>query len=309
MSGESFKFNRSYVMKVEVPPVESVDSYVTLNYPFTLEFSISRNNLSATNTAHFVVYNLNPSTRSKIYKDVWDISNFKAIQLFAGYAYGQNDLLPMVFNGTIKAAYSQRSGSDFRTVIEAFDGLNSFATQQISQTVPSGTTQKQAIEKLVSGVDGVKTLTLSERFTQITQRSASFMGTPQDVLGQASGGSFYMDSGNAYALDLTDVLEGEIRTISVDNGLLGTPRKAETLVEIEMLFEPRIKPSQLIELQSRTEPRFNGLHKVTGIVHRGTISGSVGGDCRTTITLTKMSDYHIVIDKATQEYMAVKNAQ
>ena len=299
------KFNRSYILKVETNYQSGVNEHVDIAYPLTVEFTISRHNCAAANTAQFVVYNLAPSTRNLIYKDLTDIDikYLRAIQFYAGYADQPGDLLPQCFNGTIKQAYSQRSGSDFRTTIEAYDGMTSLGgVYQISRTIPGGTPQTDAIATLATDAGVKGKITLSEKFNTFTKRAASFMGNPLDQMSQASNGGFYIDSGNAYALDVTDVVAGDVQVISEDNGLLGTPKKGEAYVEVDMLFEPRLKPSQLIQLVSATAPRFNGAYKVTGIVHRGTISGSMCGDCRSTVTMLFMRDYSIVYDYATQQY-------
>lgn len=298
----SVKFNRSYILRIQTADNE----YIEIAYPFTLEFNIARNNLAATNTATFSLYNLNSSTRSKIYHDVWDIANMKAIQVFAGYADSPTDLLPRVFNGTIKRAYSQRQGPNFRTQIEAFDGQISLSTKETSITIPSGVSDAQA---LITAAQPLKTtantITVGDSYKDLSQRARSMMGNPLEILNQISGGGAYVDSGNVYVLDQTEVVPGEIRLINKDNGLLETPKKSEMMVEVEMLFEPRLKPSQLIELQSITENRFDGLYKVTGITHRGTISGSIGGECRTSLQLMRIKGYTVVLDQSTSEYRVV----
>ena len=298
------KFKRQYILKVETNFQSGADKYVQIAYPITVEFTISRHNCAAANTAQFVIYNLAPSTRSLIYKDLTDLDSkyLRAIQFYAGYADAPGDLLPQCLNGTIKQAYSQRSGSDFKTTIEAYDGMPSTGIYQVSRTIPAGTPQAEAIATLANDAGVKGKMTISQKFDTISKRAASFMGSPLDQLSQASNGGFYIDSGNAYALDVTDIIPGDIQEISEDNGLLGTPKKGQAYIDIEMLFEPRLKPSQLINLVSATEPRFNGTYKVTGIVHRGTISGATCGDCRTTVTMLFMRGYSIVYDRATQQY-------
>jgi len=293
------KFNRSYILKLETADNE----YLEIAYPFTLEFNVVRNNLAATNTATFNLINLNATTRSKIYHDVWDIKNMKSVQLFAGYAESSTDLLPRIFNGTVKRAYSQRQGPDFRTMIEAFDGQISLGSKETSITIPAGVTSEQALIAAAEPLkNGANTVTVGNNYKDMAQRARSMMGNPLEILNQISGGGAYVDNGSVYVLDQTEVVPGEIRLINKDNGLLGTPKKSEMMVELEMLFEPRLRPSQLIELQSITEDRFDGLYKVTGITHRGTISGAIGGDCRTTLQLMRIKGYEVVMDQSTLEY-------
>jgi hypothetical protein len=306
----TFKSNRSYVLKVEASDAAIGDINVEIANPFTCEFNITRNNLASANTANFTIYNLAPLTRDRIFKDVYDIGNIKAIQFFAGYSERQGTLLPMCFNGNIKRAYSHRVGPDFKTVIEAFDGQQAMANSHVSLTIPAGMTQEQQIQKIAGSMDGFsndpkKKVTTGDKFTDMSKKAAAIMGNPMDLLNQICQGQFYIDSGNAYALGSNEVVAGEIRLISAANGLLATPRKMETLVEIEMLFEPRIKPSQLIELDSMTDRRFNGVYKITGITHSGVISGAVGGEARTRLQMMNLKGYTVIQDKATQQYRAV----
>lgn len=291
------KFNRKFNLKVEISKKE----FIEIETPLTLDFSIVRNNLASANTAHFTIYNLAPETRSQIYKDQYDISTFRAIQLVAGY----DGMMCQVFNGAVKVASSHRQGSDFLTEIEGYDGMMQ-AGANISQTAPAGTSRQEIIKNLAASIPGLQGLVVGDKFTDESKRGVAMMGNPQDMLQQLSNNSFYVDSQKGYALDQTEVVQGDIRLISYENGLLNTPRFQETLVEVEMLFEPRLKPSQLIELKSTTEPRFNGLYKVTGITHSGTISGAIAGDCKTKLIMTQIKNYKVIQDVNTQEFNVVK---
>ena len=107
------KFNRQWQLKLETAEEE----VVTLTSPLTVEFNIVRNTLASANTASFSVKNLSKETRDKIYKDLYDVETFRAIQFLAGY----DDLnpqanFPMLFNGTIKQAYNNRKGGDVELV-------------------------------------------------------------------------------------------------------------------------------------------------------------------------------------------------
>jgi hypothetical protein len=296
------KFNRSFILRSETTVS---NTFIEILPPFTVEFSITRHNLAKSNEATFTIYNLNKDNRAKLVKDAMDYNlaeNRLAIQFFAGYAEKIGDLIPRCFNGTIRRAYSHRQGTEFRTVIEAFDGFPSFNTQMITANINPGETQAAAIAKIAKSLDGVEKVTIGTKFTDIAKRYTAILGSPQDVLADLTKDRFYIDDGSAYALDSTETIQGDIRLIDVDNGLLGTPKKANIVVEVEMLFEPRIKPSQLIELKSKTDEHFNGLYQVTGVIHRGTISGAIGGDCRTILTMMLQKNYKVILDLATLDY-------
>jgi hypothetical protein len=298
------KFNRAFILKAET---KTSDEYLEIRSPYTIEFVITRNNLSKSNEATFTIYNLGSVNRAKLIKDSQDYNleaNRRAIQFFAGYAESQTELIPRCFNGTIRRAYSVRQGSDYRTVIEAYDGMPSFSTQMMSGNISLGQTSKDAIKKMAKQLDGVDKVTVGNSFTEVAKRYTAILGSPQDVFNEMSNGKTYIDDGSLYALGTGEVVDSEIRLINYENGLLGTPKRADLTVEIEMIFESRIRPMQLIELQSVTENGFSGVYQVTGIIHRGTISGAVGGDCRTVLTMMQQKGMTVVVDVATGEYRA-----
>ena len=82
-----------------------------------------------------------------------------------------------------------------------------------------------------------------------------------------------------------EYLEGDIQVIKPETGLLESPLREETYLKIKTLFEPRVRVGQLISLESVTNTEFNGLYKVMGFRHHGTISATQGGTCETEMTL------------------------
>lgn len=297
------KLGRSFLIRIQKKESLLLDQYVEIGWPFTCEFNISKNNLASANTATFTLYNLSEETRSSIVKDAWDISDIRGIVFYAGYA-NPGDLIPRIFKGTIKKAYSTRHGSDFKTIIEAFDGVISKDVPSISFTFPKGTLKPIALEQIFRELnknsDGK--LTAGQKALGVFKRAYSMIGDPMTILQQLTDGKFYIDDGNAYVLDDSEIVPGTISKISAANGLLGTPKRMETIVEVDMIFEPRIKTSQIIEIESQSAKYFNGYYKITGFTHRGVISGSVSGDAVTTITAQIFKDTIIVYDSATNEY-------
>ena len=305
MSGNE-KLQRAYILRVEVDK----DEWIEITSPLTLEFTITRNNLAATNTASLSIVNLAPATRNRIYKDQVDMLTYRAVQLFAGYSDKPTDLLPRCFNGTIKRAYSHRQGSEVRTEIEAFDGNIATSTNVVSLSMPKGSTQDSIIRAVTGSMipKGVNNATISDKFVNMTKRGLALFGNPLDLLNEVTENKAYIDDGHLYALAEGDAILGDIRKIGPENGLIGTPKKAEQLIEVELLFEPRVKPMQLLELESLTDPRYNGVYQVTGFTHRGTISGSIGGTATTTLQMIMQQGYSVVQDKNTLEYRVVQNA-
>jgi len=301
------KFYRRFILLTEIASELDEGEFIKISSPMTVEFEITRNNLAKVNEASFTVYNLGEDTRNEIYKDVWNINDQRAVQFFAGYAEKVGDLLPCCFTGTIRRAYSHRQGTEVRTVIEAFDGNVSLGMPTNGITLPARTPLPVVIDTLAKGMTGVDKVTVGTMLPVLAQRATAMFGDPMEKLSQLTNNGFYIDSGAAYALGPKDVLQGEIILIDKNNGLIGTPKKSEVMVEIEMLFEPRLKPSQYIELKSETEPRFNGDYKVTGLIHRGTISNAICGDCRSIVTLQRLDESSLVYDPVTLEYRTIEH--
>lgn len=293
------KFNRRYQLKVESADGKTV----TIDYPATLEFNVVRNNLASANTGNFTIYNLGPQVRDLIYKDQFDTSVFRAVQLFAGYDDGANGFMSRVFNGFIKMASSHRDGSTWKTDIEGYDAYVA-SKSNVKSTLPAGTTLKDIIKELMKSMPNIKGQIIGNGNDQETKRGAALMGDPMELLRQYTQDQIYIDDQKAYSLAPNDVVPSEIRLLTSENGLLNTPRKYQNLIEVECLFEPRIKPSQLLELQSVGAPRFNGVYKVTGIHHKGIMSGAVSGDCKTTIQMILAKNWKVVRDAANDRYIA-----
>lgn len=296
----STKFIRSFVFRYQYDD----NNYVEASYPLTVDFSIKRNIQAEANNATFTIYNLNEKTRSKIVKDQYDMSTKYKVNFYAGYAPEEKNVLAQCFRGVARRAYSVREGSDFKTIIEAYDGTISSSTDEISLQISANTNQQQIIQKISQELKGVDKFSIGTSFINMSKRSLAFLGRPEDLLKEITGNSFFIDSGAGYVMAENDVVIGDIRKISYENGLIGTPIKSENLVTVDMIFEPRLKPAQLIELESKTDKRFNGVYKVLGFIHRGIISKSVGGDLKTTVTLQNQPNYTVIYDKSKNQYTA-----
>jgi len=276
-----YKFNRQFLLRVTT----STQEIVEITNPLTCEFDVSRKNLASLNTATFTIYNLNELTRQKIFKDIFDLDLVRKVEFWAGYAYDKQTFLARCFAGEIKQAYSFRDGPDYKTVIDCWDAGKAAALGFSNQTMPAGTSIKDMVAKLIETMPNIIGATVSDQFDKKSARSTVLFGNQFDILSQITGGKFYVDSQQGFALKDDDAIAGDINLIDDKLGLLGTPRRSQSAVEVTMLFEPRFVVSQYCELQSTIEPIYNGVYKLTGIEHIGVISDAVSGECKTTVTL------------------------
>jgi hypothetical protein len=245
------------------------------------------------NTANFTVYNLNADTRNKIYKDQF-ILEARAIQMFAGYDDGKKTMLPMIFNGQLKQAYSSKEGTEFKTEIEAFDGAFAMTQGNMNTTQASGQTMKDTMLGMMNALPNISGATVGSGYDQQNKRGQVIMGNPAEYLKMLSSNRFFIDKNHAYVLADDEVLKGDIEMIDASTGLIGTPKKSGQIIEVELIFEPRLTLAQSLEMISTTNKALSGVYKVIEIVHSGTISPVVGGSVTTKLKLYNGSPYVLV---------------
>ena len=282
------KFNRQFILLID----DNLGAKKKITSPLTCEFTVTRHNLASSNEAHFVLYNLKESTQN-------DIDNVRNIEFYAGYEELEGGMLPRVFKGQVLSCFSYREGSDFRTEIECREMWPELNNNPVNIKIPLGTPRYMAINSIAAQIANIGTITVSQTgFLDIIKTTMSELKAPFDLLTQFTNKNFYIDSSNVYALQPKEVLLGELPVINLlgENGLLGSPKKMAEKVIVSMIFEPRVKPSQLIsftsnqllKLSAKSVSQFNGNYKLTGFVHSGIISGAVNGDCRTEMTLINL---------------------
>lgn len=276
------KFNRKYILKIEKEP--NSNELIEIATPFSCEFNIMRSINGSANTGSFTIYNLASDTRKLIYKDPFSMER-RAIQFFAGYDDKENNLTPLLFSGFVKAASSYRQGSEFITTIEAYDGGLAM-TEGIAQTTfKAGTAIKDTLTSLMQSLPNISSVTIGAGYDDVTKRGQTVFGNPAEYLRMASRNRFFIDNNNAYILADDEILPGDIGKIDATTGLIGTPRKNSTVVEVELIFEPRVTLCQELELESVTFPEATGTYRVIEIEHSGLISPQVGGQVTTRLKL------------------------
>lgn len=281
------KFNRKYTLSLEV----GGGSNVTIELPYSLDFTVRRENLASSQTATFVVYNLGERLRNLIYKDRFNVTEFRAVQLRAGY----EDFTPMIFNGTIMQAYSVREGVNFKTIIECYDGAYAMANSFSSVTIASGATFREILERLNSDLAGVTGQPIIGNFPTKTGRGSVYLGNTWNYIVQVSKGLASIDNNQLVVLNQNEVLSADIPVINAESGLLGSPRRMATMIEYRMVFEPRLILGQIVALESSANSLFNGTYKVVGFSHRGTISPAVAGDACTEVSLWKGTEAFLTV--------------
>lgn len=283
------KWGRTYLLKVENADGNTVE----ITMPFSLQFSVQRSITGGANSGHFTIFNLAPQTRNSLYKDQYSLE-YRTVQLFAGYEDGDNTLLSMLFNGNIKTAQSSRDGVNFITELECYDGAFAMTQGKTAIATAAGQAMKDTLKQLMEGLPNITGATVGNGYDTENKRGNVIFGNPAEYLKTLSKNRFFIDNNHAYVLADNEVIKGDVETIDASTGLIGTPKKSNTLVEIETIFEPRVQIAQSLELYSTTNPRLNGVYKVLEVNHSGMISPTVGGAVTTQLKLYKDPDKILV---------------
>ena len=246
---------------------------------FSIDFDVNRNALSSANTSSIKIYNLAETTRNQIYKDQYQLDVYKGIELKAGYG----DNIPTIFKGNINQAYSVREGVNFITSTECYDGGFAFLNGNTSTSFPAGTPQNVILEAILRDLPGVNRGAVGI-FPKVTTRGNSISGNTADLIQTLSGAAMFVDLEKVYVLGDDECIIGSLLVIDSTIGLLGTPRREKTIINFDMIFEPRLLIGQAVLLLSTTS-NYSGLYKVISLHHRGMISDTVCGTAITSVGL------------------------
>ena len=249
--------------------------------PVSINFQVSKALMQSTNTATITIYNLDASTRESIYQDrlIFETNKRKMLSLEAGYG----ETLTMVCLGYIQQCYSERVGTDIVTTIEVLDP--DILSEYTSVTFAAGTSFEEAYKYLASQLPSLKIGELGNLKGEFKTPTV-FDGNAFVAINNLTGGHTFIDNGVLNTLNDNETLSNYgAYLIASETGLLGTPKRYDAVLEINMLFEPKIRIGQMVEIQSDTQSRFNGQYKILGITHNCTISEADCGTRTTTLQL------------------------
>lgn len=275
------KFQCHYKLILQWPEDNDQIGQAIISDPLTINFNIKKALFQSVNTATITLYNINPGTRESIYQDRIMLNTVynKSVTLLAGYG----DKLTRCLFGHIQQCYSERVGTDMVTTIEVIDP--DILMQNTSVTFEAGTTYQEAINYLTSQFPNLKQGEVGN-FQGTFKTPTVFDGNSFAAINELTGGHTYIDNGVLNTLNDNECLSNfDAYLIQSETGLLGTPKRYDAVLEVEMLFEPDIRLGQMVEIVSQTQSRFNGQFKVVGLEHSCTISGATGGSRTTRLQL------------------------
>lgn len=269
------KFQRSYIVDIDLGD----DQVISVSSPLTMNFQMIRRQLSNYNTLNLSLYNLSPKNRDLIFQEFFGVRRRKSVTVRAGY-----NILATIFKGDIFEAFSMREGTDVITQIEARTGSWEIPQKQVYTTLAKGKTVGEVLEFLIGQFETIARGAVG-KFDKVLQRPVVLNGNVYDLIRKYSDENVFIDNGKIYVLKRNEGTEGALSVINKDTGILSTPRRQGGFLQVDLLFEPRLRVGQFVSLESSILPIYNGRYKIVGIQHQGTISGAVGGDTRTTVDL------------------------
>ncbi len=270
------RFGRNYRLSIQ----DNSGTTITISPPISIEFDIQRNILSSANVINFKIYNLGPNIRDRLRKDPFDFGLLRAVRLEAGY--GNN--LAVLASAHLSTCQSYRTGVDYITEINAFDGGYAFTQSMSSKSYQTGTPINTVLSDLQKDlVNYGVTPGAKADFPGKIDRGNAYTGKTTDLLKELSGNSFYIDNNKSYLMGLNDTIKGRTGVISAATGLLGTPIRRESSLYVDMIFEPMFFIGQKVSLQASREKNYNGTYKVVGVHHSGMISETIAGTAITKV--------------------------
>lgn len=286
------KFGRDYKLVMQGNQTGGGQE-LTFRYPLTCKFDVDRKTFAMANTGNFTIYGLSNSNIKSAFYDLYELGKSPVpIKFFAGY--NTQPPLPMIFFGNIVDAYTTREGPELVTHIQALDGQ--FGIDNSVVSADSGTGEKwqfsPTMEKLMKNISGVE---FGGIFLDAEPPPGARAFAPNGFVWQVlqenlpEGAELFIDNGKVYILSETEIIPSEgTDEISNATGLLNIPVRHGGETDCQMLFTPDLILGQPVVLRSELATWVNGVYKIIGLHHSGTISGTESGDARTDVALLNL---------------------
>jgi hypothetical protein len=289
------KFQRNYKAVFEIGERDENNRLIpreeiVIEPPFTLQLQTNTGiNNTASNTGHFLFYNLSESVKRALWLDVWNFAGkYIYLRLYAGY--GQN--MPLIFAGFANQCMSFKDGGSTEFITELITNNNGMIQEYsyLNATFAQGTKLSDIIKIAIADSKHTSVGYITPDISPI-KREQTFIGQPLDLIKRENGGfDIFITNGEINILGDRDVIPGEIQVISDKSGLLGSPTRSTNWVECDLVFEPQLRAGQAIAINSTTLPFLNRAYKIIQVEHKGIISPNVCGKLITTVTMAVIDD-------------------
>ena len=258
---------------------------IIIQSPITCQMSVTRSVHADSCRASVQLYNLAPSTRDKIFQDVFvvDEKQWKYLHIEAGYG-GDYDNMNLIFMGRILQAYSHKSGGSTDVITDIQAQALDLLDCNTSHTFKAGTTFKDIYNTLAQDLPNCVTGNTGALEGAI-RTATTFDGNAFEEINKLTGGNTFIDNGVLNTIMNNEVIDVPVPVISDDAGLLETPMRRDASLSIKSIFIPEIIIGQLLEIKSGVFSNYNGQYKVLGFTHNCLFSPTQAGSRITEIEM------------------------
>lgn len=271
------------IAQVIVGPPNQIGRLIT---DLKISFKVEKTSESNPNTMTVSIYNLSKDTRAICQR------KGNAIILRCGYEGN----IPLIFSGDIAKCTIDKQGPDIVTIVEAGDGEISFGTSNIDASFAPGATVQSVFNQVVGSfgtglgpILGVPDQKINNGIT-LSGDSKKVM----DDLTQKHGLEWSIQDGQVQVQKKNQPVFGTAVLLNSETGLIGSPKNVKILkastdplldpalskdagVQFKSLLNPKLKPGQLVKLDS---VNVKGLFTVRKVTHSGdTYASSWESDC------------------------------
>lgn len=262
-----------------------------------INFTVGKTTANSPNTAKITIYNPN----KELFDSLKNLNGNKAVvELEAGFADGNMD---KIFSGTLDRSTGRFNGVDRELELNCTDGSLNQRESVTKRWYPKGTPLNTIFEDLIADMQCNKGF-IFDFSAPITQVGDSGILEPYDPLKLLAPRSFSGNTNNilkklgeTYGVD-TFILDGSVHIlppnminntilytpVSPKTGLIGSPvpesdgkvltnnsTSTNEGLKFKCLLNGGITVGGVVDLQSDD---YNGIYKVTKVVHRGAFEGS-----------------------------------
>lgn len=233
-----------------------------------VDYNIRKTYTNASNICTITIYNLKEITRQFLKK-----TKLQTDIRYLNFSIGYESELVSIFSGTVKECSSERNGNNIITTIQGWDGGEAMVRCESNITIDNTTDIYGTL------LNDLKAYNIKEGYIS-PKAQYKVAGTRGIVLNGKTWGlvkkyqadlDIFIDNQKLY-IYAKDEFKKLSFIINADTGLLNTPKDyGNGYIEVETIAEPTIELMSIVDLDSETDPSYNGTYKVISIEQTGTI--------------------------------------
>jgi hypothetical protein len=265
-------FNRDFAITVGNTLIQTRDPNSDEARPtLRVQFNIVKTAKREPNEAKITIYNLSPETRTALH-----VKNVPTL-VEAGYVGTRHQ----IFLGDLVYSRSARQGTDWATSLQSADGASKIKGSRVNLSLKGPAKATDALKNVAEAL-GLKTGNLDkalaagslrEKFQQFTQGVVLSGKADQqlDKITRSMGLTWSSQDGEIILLGPNDTLTNQVRVLSPDSGLVGSPEPGDDgIVKARALLLPELSPNFRVQIDSA---EVKGFYKILKTTYSGDTAG------------------------------------